>query len=234
MTTPVEKRVPSTSSGLLRGALAADLLVFLVVLAIFIRGLLSGDMVSTIFGLYGVLMSALCGYLLLKQIGNPDRLYLDETGFTYEFLNITFRVGWGDIEEMRLKDSRVIQVRLSDAARVAFASRVGKQRLMGRTMFNPYTRASLADVLMLRGLGPKDSADLARLLDETAKHSGFHIQIPVLESPQSARELFDEMGRRRAEWQPPPVTFKEDMPALSSEQPPPVEPRPARLDRERS
>jgi hypothetical protein len=204
------------------------------VLAIFISGLSSGDMVSTIFGLYGVLMSAFCGNILLKQIGNPDRLFMDETGFTYEFLNITFRVGWGDIEEMRLKDPRVIQIRLSGATKVAFASRVGKRRLMGRTMFNPYTRASLGDLLMLRGLGPKDSADLARLLEETAKQSGFHIQIPVLESSQSAQELFDEMGRRRAEWQPPAITFKEDLAALPSEQAPQSEPGAVRFEGERS
>jgi hypothetical protein len=159
---------------------------------------------------------------------------MDETGFIYEFLNITFRVGWGDIEEMRLKDSRTIQIRLSDAGRVAFASRVGKRRLMGRTMHNPYTRASLADLLMLRGTGPKDSSGLARLLEETAKHSGFHIQIPVLESPEAARELFDDMQRRRAEWQPSPVTFKQDLRAISSEPTPENEPRPARFERERS
>lgn len=204
----------------MRAGLAANLLVFLIVLAIFIGGLSSGNVTTALLGLYGVLMSALCAYILLKQVKNPDRLRIDESGFEYKFLNITFRVGWGDVEAMRLKDSAIIQVRLHDPTRVAFASEVGRLGLRGRTRLNPYTRASLKDLLMLRGVGPKDSAALARLLEETGKHSEFHIQIPVFQSPEVARDLFAEMQRRRARWQPRPAALTDDPPALGSEQPP--------------
>lgn len=197
----IEKDVPSTRPMGVRLALIVTLLLFPVMLYVLYLGAQSGDWSYLLGGGYGTAMSAFASYMLNRQLRHPDWLKIHEEGFEYKFLNLTFRVGWGDVQQISWDGSRVIKIRLTDTDRVAFNSLVDKAPLH-RTQFNPYTGQSLRRVARFKNPKPRTQADLADFLRAVGEEHDFHIAIPVFESAAEAERLFAALQQRHADWQP--------------------------------
>lgn len=201
MSDTVEKKVPSSNPLLLWVAFFVTALLCPAMLFLLYQGAQTGDWAYLLGGAYGAIMTALSAYLINRQLRNPDWLRMNDEGFEYKFLNITFRVGWGDVQELRWDGGNVIKIRLADTDRVAFNSLVDRGP-RHRTQFNPYTGESLRRTAKLKRIRPKTKSDLADFLREVGTRQDFHIAIPVFESAAEAEHIFNEMQERLSSWRP--------------------------------
>lgn len=219
MDSTVEKKVPSTSPWILRSALGLLIASAPIVVTALGQGIMNGNLVDILLGAYATGAASIAVYLITKGLKNPDTISINDVGFEYKFKNISFRVNWGDVEEIELKDGKVIQIRLRDTNKVAFNSIVGRGGIPSRSQFNPYNWIALRRTARFKRLWPKNNEDLARFLEESEKSNNYHIAIPVFKSAEEAHQIADEMKRRHKAWSPAyspySLTSNEDAPQFS-------------------
>ncbi len=187
---------------MMRASLALLGLSSPVILWTFLNGLVSGNIEQALLGAYATSMAALSAYFINRAMHNPDRLHIDDQGFTYKFMNITFRVRWEDVEQIELANAKVIKIRLNDPKRVAFSSLVGWPLPLRRTQHNPYSWIGVRKLFQFKLRWPRNSVELADLLEEAGERNGYHIAIPIFESAEEAERVADEMKTRHRQYQP--------------------------------
>jgi len=202
MNPTIEKEVPSTSPWILRSALGLLIVAAPIVITALGQAVINGSVGEILLGAYATGAASLAGYLITKGLRNPDRLSINDEGFEYKFKNITFRVEWGDVEDISLKDGKVVEIRLRDTEKVAFNSLVGRRGLPSRSQFNPYNWIALKRSARFERQWPKNNDDLARFLEESGNRNGYHIAIPVFASSEEAEAIGEEMKRRQRDWRP--------------------------------
>jgi hypothetical protein len=208
MAEEIEKDVPATSPWILKGALWALGLMSPVLIGVVAQGVIGGNGAEIALGAYGTGVSALAAYIISRKLRNPDHIRVDDEGFTYKYQNITFRVGWEDVEELNLEGSNIIRVRLHNPEKVAFNSLVDSFRIPSRARFHPFRRIALQRFARFQKPWPKNTRDLAAVLGEMGSENGYHIAIPVFESAEEAEKLFNEMRARHARWQPSAIEYR--------------------------
>lgn len=165
------------------------------------QGYQNNTILELSLGLYGIVMSLVASFFMYKQLSNPDRLTITETGIIYEFLNIKFRVGWEDIEEIKFDGSKVIQIKLNSPEKVAFNSLV-TQKFVARTQFNPYTKQLIKRASLFRKTWLNNTQELSTLLKEAGAENGYHIAIPFLESSETAEKAFQQISKSHTQYNP--------------------------------
>ena len=227
----MERDVPSTSRGLFLGSIVLMAVIAPALVYWLVTGLATGDNTMVLLSGYGIVMLFFAAFVIARQMGSPDHVKVDDSGFVYTFQNVTFRVGWEDVAAIEFANSREVRVRLHDTSKVASNSLISSRRPLGRTQFNPYTSYILKRGGGFRNPWPKTPAALAGMLDETAASRGFHIAIPVLASSEEAEQLYETMRARHAAWRPDykPLGFTSATPLVDEESP---APEPARRPRQ--
>ena len=198
----MEMDVPSTRRGLFVGSIVLMVALAPALVYWLVTGLATGDNTTAMLSGYGIAMLFFAAFVLARQMGSPDRVKVDDSGFVYSFQNITFRVGWDDVAAVDFANSREVRVRLHDTSKVASSSLISSRRPLGRTQFNPYTSYILKRTGFFRNPWPKTPVALAEMLDETAASRGYHIAIPVFASSEQAEQLYETMRARHAAWRP--------------------------------
>ena len=165
------------------------------------QGVQGNDLVSILLSVYTMGMLSLSTYVISRKLRNPDHVTVDDKGFTYKFLSITFRVGWEDVDEIMMEGSKEIRIRLHDPYKVAANSLV-ENRPFGRTRFNPYKKFLIQRFAQFKLPWPTNREELGKLLNQSGESQGYHIAIPVFESAAEAEKLFNDMRSRQAQWRP--------------------------------
>lgn len=79
----------------------ATALLMPIIGLILYQGYSTNQLIEIFAGVYGVVVLILAINIMYKQLNNPEKLIINETGIIYEFLNIKFRIGWEDIETVK-------------------------------------------------------------------------------------------------------------------------------------
>jgi hypothetical protein len=209
MSETIEKEVPSTRPWLLRASLWLLGLTSPALIYGIVQAAINNNPGEIAIGAFSAGAASLCAYLIARKARNPDRITIDDAGFAYKFLNITFRVGWEDVENISLEEN-VIRLRLHNTEKVAANSLIERVVIPSRNQFNPFRRAILRRFTRLQRQMPQNSRDLLEFIEELEKRRGCHIAIPVFESAEEAEKLMNEMRSRHSRRQPAPVEFREE------------------------
>ncbi|MFY9226689.1 MAG: hypothetical protein WAQ98_28700 [Blastocatellia bacterium] len=198
----IEILTPSSNPKYLKIVLITTVLLMPIMGLIFYQGYSNNQLMEMFLSIYGVIALSVATSIMYKQLNNPDKLIINEKGIIYEFLNIKFRIGWEDIENVKFDGTKVIYIKANSPEKIAANSLIMQEKPLARTQFNPYTKQLVKKSFSFKNPWVKNTEDLAKLLKESNEQNGYTIAIPFLESSEIAEKIYNQIHQKHINFQP--------------------------------